>query len=314
MGRASAAPGIHAAPDDGMSGTDRHRIRRPPDPVPDPQQRPVLLQYAGAARPAPRRWSERLALLAGGIAVLLVIGGATLTGAWAGFSLLGPPVAPARPAAWEATDVPRAEAAVPPPPPRDEPLTRVVPQREVTAGPPPRAVAPPDRLPDAVPGPPPAARPAPAAPRAGGRPDAGSATSGDRAADLPRRQPAPVAPGTAGTPQTPAAPQTPPAPEGPAVPPRPATPAAPAGPGKDDGQQNQDEGGTERRGGPKDHQPRGDGGDGPGRGGHHDTCPGDRCDPPRHGHHDHHGDHPDGHPRPPAPDSAVATAGTVPPA
>ncbi|TFV52924.1 hypothetical protein E4P41_21330, partial [Geodermatophilus sp. DF01-2] len=79
-------------------GTGRHRPRGAAEAAVDVQQRPVLLHYAATGRPPPRRWSERLALVAGALAVLAAIGTATLTGAWAGFSLLGPSVAPARPA------------------------------------------------------------------------------------------------------------------------------------------------------------------------------------------------------------------------
>ena len=92
--------------------TGRHRTRRAAGPAPDPQQRPVLLHYAATGWPPPRGWSERLALVAGAIAVLAAIGTATLTGAWAGFSLLGSQVEPARPAPEEVV----AEAADPPPP------------------------------------------------------------------------------------------------------------------------------------------------------------------------------------------------------
>ena len=82
-----------------MSGPGRHRpSRRGAVPPPDPQQRPVLLHYAANGWPARRRWSERLALAAGAIAVLGAISTVTLTGAWAGFSLLGGPSEPARPA------------------------------------------------------------------------------------------------------------------------------------------------------------------------------------------------------------------------
>ena len=106
-----------------MTGTGRHRTGRSGSP-PDPQRRPVLLHYAATGRPARRGWSERLALVAGAIAVLAAIGTATLTGAWAGFSLLGAPGTPARAAIEEGEDggtqqddpAPDAGAAAPQPP------------------------------------------------------------------------------------------------------------------------------------------------------------------------------------------------------
>ncbi|WP_100502120.1 hypothetical protein [Geodermatophilus chilensis] len=82
-----------------MSATGRHRPRQSAEPTPDDHRRPVLLHYAATGWPAQHRWSERLALTAGALAVLVAIGTATLVGAWAGFSLLGPSVEPARPAA-----------------------------------------------------------------------------------------------------------------------------------------------------------------------------------------------------------------------
>jgi hypothetical protein len=100
-----------------VTGTGRHRTRGAAEPAPDPRRRPVLLHYAATGWPAPRRWPERLALLAGAIAVLAAIGGVTLTGAWGGFSLLGAPVEPARPAVEAGEGRPGGPAAAPPPRP-----------------------------------------------------------------------------------------------------------------------------------------------------------------------------------------------------
>src|SRR4051794_34465009 len=98
-----------------MSGHGRHRSRRGAAPPQDPLRRPVLLHYAASGWPARPRWSERLALAAGAMAVLAAIGTATLAGAWAGFSLLGGPSQPARPAAEEpGAATPAGPSSVPP--------------------------------------------------------------------------------------------------------------------------------------------------------------------------------------------------------
>jgi hypothetical protein len=101
-----------------MSGHGRHRPGgRGADPPPDPQQRPVLLHYAASGWTARRRWSERLVLAAGALAVLGAISIVTLTGAWAGFALLGGPTEPAR----RAADAPATGTAAPRHPPSTSP-------------------------------------------------------------------------------------------------------------------------------------------------------------------------------------------------
>ena len=229
-----------------MSGHGRHRPgSRGAVPPPDPQQRPVLLHYAASGWPARRRWSERLVLAAGALAVLGAIGIVTLTGAWAGYSLLGGPTEPAR----RAADAPATGTAAPSHPPSTSPAgpsedAGAAPQRGTTPGadrwadpslaaqsataPPeaapqgaaPRTPTPPQGRPDPS-APPQTAGPteAPVAPQtAAPTPAAGDvgttgSPAGTPSADAPAPQPAPAPePAPAPTPTTPATPSSSPSP------------------------------------------------------------------------------------------------------